>query len=197
MLIGGKIAGVLNLRGDEPLLTYESSYMAEGGPPLSVRFPLAARGAEGKELRWWLEGLLPDDTDTIRGLRREYGLSAQDHLLLLGTPMGADCAGAVQFCPPDLADQLKANRGGQIPISKAEIADWLRRIQSDPARRAYRSVGADSGFSLTGIQPKVAVRRTEEGGWAVPRGAVPTTHIIKATRAGTFSHEAIIEHLER
>ena len=195
MLIGGKIAGSLDLGSDEPAFKYETSYMARHATPLSVRFPLAAGEAAGKELRWWLEGLIPDDVDTIRGLRREYGLHSQDLLRLLGTPMGADCAGAVQFCPLDQADQLAARKGGQTPISEAEIADWLRRIQSDPARRAYRSVGADSGFSLTGVQPKVAVRRMPDGGWAVPHGAVPTTHIIKATRADTFPHEAIIEHL--
>ena len=195
VLIGGKIAGRLNLRGAESSFEYEPSYIHRDGPPLSVQFPLAGGGAGGEKLRWWLQGLLPDDPGTIRGLRREYNLSAPDYLWLLGTPMGVDCAGAVQFCPPGHAEALVSQEGGHTSISEVEIADWLNRIRSDPARRAFRSVQADSGFSLAGVQPKVAVRRSPDGGWAVPWGAVPTTHIVKATRAEAFPHEAVIEHL--
>lgn len=195
VLIGGRLAGRLRLGSGEPQFEYDPSYSRLGHPPLSAQFPLAARGASGEKLRWWLQGLLPDDVDTIRGLRREHNLHAQDDLMLLGTPMGADCAGAVQLCQLDQAEVLLAGGGDQEPVTQPDIADWLRRIRTDPARRAYRTEGADSGFSLTGIQPKVAVRQTSDGAWAVPKGAVPTTHIIKATRSDVFPHEAVVEHL--
>ena len=196
VLIGGRIAGTLDLSDSRsPVFAYDPAYGGYGGPPMSVRFPISGGGAEGDELRCWLEGLLPDHDDFLRALRAEHDLARADTLLLLGTPMGADCAGAVQFCPPDQAEALAAEKGGADPISEAEIADWLRALQVDPARRGRRSPDADSGFSLAGMQPKVAVRRTDDGGWAVPYGAVPTTHIIKATRPDPYPHEAIVEHL--
>ena len=195
VLIGGRSAGTLDLSSSSPVFDYDPAYGGYDGPPLSVRFPIASGGGEGDELRAWLEGLLPDDDGILRALRSEHDLDRSDTLQLLGTPMGADCAGAVQFCPPDQASALAADKGGADPISEAEIADWLRAQQVDPARRGRRSPDADSGFSLAGMQPKVAVRRTENGGWAVPCGATPTTHIIKAARPGPYPHEAVVEHL--
>lgn len=195
VLIGGAVAGTLDLSGKEPEFSYAPAYAAGAGPPLSVRFPVAGMRTEGEDLRFWLEGLLPDDLDTLRALRAEHGIAAGDTLRLLGTPMGADCAGAVQFCAPGEAAALAADTGGADHISEAEIADWLRAIRTDPARRARRARDSDWGFSLAGMQPKVAVRRTEDARWAVPYGAMPTTHIIKAARPDLFPHEPIIEHL--
>ena len=195
VLIGGRLAGTLDLSDSRsPVFAYDPVYGSHDGPPLSVRFPIAGGGADGDDLRAWLEGLLPDHDDFLRALRAEHDLDRAETLLLLGTPMGADCAGAVQFCPPDQATALAADKGGADPITEQEIADWLRALQVDPARRGRRSPDADSGFSLAGMQPKVAVRRAD-GGWAVPYGATPTTHIIKATRPDPYPHEAVVEHL--
>ena len=125
----------------------------------------------------------------------ERGADRRDPLGLLAGPMGADCAGAVQFCPPDRAGALLADPGGADPIGDEAIADWLDRMGTDPARRAYLADGADAGFSIGGMQPKAALRRTASGGWAVPRGSLPTTHLVKASRPHRWPHEALIEHL--
>ena len=195
VLIGRKVAGSLDLSDSQPSFEYAPAYIQGGGPPLSIRFPLAARRAAGAELRWWLEGLLPDDTDTVRSLRREHGLQGGDYLRVLGTPMGVDCAGAVQFCPPEKVDYLVSATGNEEPITVGGIAEWLEQIRVNPGNRAFLVGRADSGFSLAGVQPKVAVRRTPEGGWVVPDGPLPTTHIIKLARQDTFVNEAVTEHL--
>ncbi len=195
VLISGVVAGMLDLSGKQPVFSYDASYAAGSGPPLSVQFPLSSNRAEGEDLRFWLEGLLPDDPATLRSLRAEHTLAFSDTLRLLATPMGADCAGAVQFCLPEQAGGFVADVGGADPISEDEIANWLIEIRTDPARQARRTLNSDSGFSLAGMQPKVAVRRTVDGGWMVPYGAMPTTHIIKAVRPELFPHEAIVEHL--
>ncbi len=194
VLIAGELAGQLDLSGGEPEFRYGDDYF-EGAPgqPLSVAFPVTGRRVSGEPLRHWLEGLLPDDPDVISALCSEHGLDVSDRLRLLGTPMGADCAGAVQVCPPDRLPDLRAGRGGQEPIDEEGIGEWLTRMEIEPAMRAYRSEGADSGFSIGGMQPKVALRRTA-GGWAVPMGAVPSTHLIKASR-DKWPHEAVVEHL--
>ena len=194
VLIAGELAGELDLGGEEPRFCYGDDYLA-GAPdlPLSVAFPVSVREAGGEPLRHWLEGLLPDDPDVISALCSEYGFGEDDRLLLLGTPMGADCAGAVQVCPPDRLADLRAGRGGQEPIGEADIGEWLTAMEIEPAKRAYWSEDADSGFSIGGMQPKAALRRTADG-WAVPNGAVPSTHLVKASR-DKWPHEAVVEHL--
>lgn len=195
VLIGGKVAGSLDLSDSQPSFEYAPAYIQGGGPPLSIRYPLSRVRVQGTELRWWLEGLLPDDTDTIRSLKREHDLVGGDYLRVLGTPMGTDCAGAVQFCPPEKVDHLLSETGNQEPITEEGIAEWLGRIRVNPGNRAFRDGWADSGFSLAGAQPKVAVRHTPDGRWVVPDGPIPTTHIIKLARQDMFAHEALTEHL--
>lgn len=164
VLIGERLAGELDLDNGQAVFRYSLDYRRQADVPLSVQFPLAYDGAEGKKLCNWLEGLLPDDPDILRALCAEHGFAGSEALRLLGTPMGADCAGAVRFCPHDRLAALQAGTGGLEPIDEADIADWLNRMETDPARRAYRTDGADSGFSIAGIQPKVALRRTGSGG---------------------------------
>ena len=194
VLIGAHLAGELDLGNGQPVFRYDPGYRRQADVPLSVLFPLASDRAEGEKLHNWLQGLLPDDPGILDALCAEHDLARSDALGLLDTPMGADCAGAVRFCPPGGVAALQTDTGGQEPIDDAGIADWLNRMETDPARRAYRTDGADSGFSIAGIQPKVALRRSNSG-WVVPKGALPTTHLIKASRNHRWPHEAIIEHL--
>ena len=109
--------------------------------------------------------------------------------------MGIDCAGAVQFCPPEKVDYLLSGNRQRGADHRRGIAEWLEQIRVNPGNRAFRAGRADSGFSLAGMQPKVAVRRRPEGGWAVPDGPLPTTHIIKLARQDTFANEAVTEYL--
>ena len=195
MLIGGRLAGETDIDRDLPAFRYDPDYRRTSDVPLSLVAPLPAGGAEGGKLRNWLLGALPDDPEVLDALCADYGVARHDPLGLLAGPMGADCAGAVQFCAPDQAETLLSDPGGADPIDDVGIADWLDRMETDPARRAYRTDGADSGFSIGGMQPKAALRRTNHGSWAVPRGSLPTTHLIKASRSRRWPHEALIEHL--
>lgn len=196
VLIGGRIAGSLQLSdsGAQPAFRYEATYQRDARIPLSVMIPLASRGGAGEHLYNWLLGVLPDDPEVLGALCAECGLSDDEALRLLGTPMGADCAGAVQFCRSDQVDALLSDPGRFELVDDYEIAEWLDRMEVDPVRRAYRTDNSDSGFSIAGMQPKVALRWTSDG-WAVPNGSLPTTHIIKAARNDRWRNEHIIEHL--
>ena len=150
-------------------------------------------GGSGEPLQRWLEGLLPDDDAVLRSLSERHDVDLAHRVQLLGTEMGADCAGAVQFCLPARTGALLERRGGCDPIDDDEVFDWLARLREDPAYRP-RAHEATASFSLAGMQPKIALRRTGAG-WAVPWGAEPSSHIIKVTRPGPYPHEALMEHI--
>lgn len=126
-------------------------------------------------------------------MRVRYGIHKSRPLDLLGTPIGEDCAGAVQFGPPDRTDDLLAGRGGLHLLNDDQVVECLGEIRRDPA---YRPGGYDpaGGSSLAGMQPKIALRRTPSG-WVLPWGAEPTSHIIKITRQELHQHEALMEHV--
>ena len=194
VLIGGKHAGDIEFRKRRATLRYRPEYIGESSVPLSVRFPVAGREASGPELRNWLLNLLPEDDEVLNHLRFEYGVAGRDPLRLLETPMGADCAGAVQFCPPERLADLLASRGGEQPVSHVEISEWLRDYPVLPASMDRLRSDLHVGFSLAGMQPKIALRRAADGGWMRPWGRLPTTHIIKAARV-EYPDECVFEHL--
>ena len=195
VLIEGSHAGRLDLsRPNAPVLAYGSAHMsAESATPLSTLFPLTAPGASGARLRRWLEGLLPDNEQLLGSRLRAHGLHFYHRVKLLGTSMGEDCAGAVQFCPPERTEALLAGEGGLDPISDDAVFDWLANLRDDPDYRPdpFKAIG---GFSLGGVQPKIALRLTGAG-WAVPWGAEPSSHIVKVTRSGLYPHESLLEHI--
>ena len=194
VIIEARLAGRLRLdTPDGPVFTYGDSYASDpGATPLSTLFPLSG-GGSGEPLQRWLEGMLPDDDAVLRSLSERYDADLAHRVRLLGTEMGEDCAGAVQFCVPTRTDALLEGRGGCDPISDDEVLDWLTRLRDDPA---YRPTAHETtaGFCLAGMQPKIALRRTDTG-WAVPWGAEASSHILKVTRPGPYPHEALMEHI--
>ena len=195
VLLEGTRAGALDLnRPNAPVFTYDPGYMGSAwATPLSTRFPLVAPKASGAKLLRWLEGLLPDNEQLLSQRLREHDLHYYHRVKLLGTPMGEECAGAVQFAPPERTAALLAGEGGTVPISDDEVFDWMAKRRDDPAYRPdpYKTIG---GFSLGGVQPKLALRSTGSG-WAVPWGAEPSSHIIKITRNDSYPHESLLEHI--
>lgn len=194
VILNGAYAADIEHHARRPTLTYRPDYIASAAVPLSARFPLSRLQTRGVEVRRWLLNLLPDDDNVLNYLRTEYGAAARDPLRLLETPMGADCAGAVQFCPPEQLDTLMSADGGTLPISDAEIADWLGGYPVVPAAVTAEGATLPVTFSLAGMQPKLALRLTDNGTWARTWGHTPTTHIIKAARAD-FPDECVFEHL--
>lgn len=193
VLIEGWLAGSLDLSDTaRPKLRYERSYLQKpDATPLSTLFPLEDRLVSGEPLRHWLAGVLPERV--LRALCEEYGVPTIDRLTLLGTPIGRECAGAVQFSQGSHTQSLLDGEGGLVTISNDDVLEWLHKLRSNPAYRPEPTL-VSSGFSLAGMQPKIALR-FEDNQWHVPWGAEPSSHIIKVARSGVFDHEAIIEHL--
>lgn len=164
-------AGTLRYVYDDGWRESEEAY------PLSLSMPLTAVEHRHEAINAFLWGLLPDNDRTLNHYGRLFGVSAGNPVALL-SHMGADCAGAVQFAPPEKAGELQAiaHTGSIEWIDEHEVAKELRtvRTQGIPGT-SLRTVGQ---FSLAGAQSKIALIE-EDGRWGRPIGRIPTTRILK------------------
>ena len=175
VFIGGTLAGrVHRVHRNGPVkFEYDSAYLATlARTPLSVSVP-PRPGPH--DIHAWLDGLLPDDMRIRRRWMAEQGAAGIDPVSLLGTPLGLDCAGAVQFNPPGRLGDLALRDASVEWHSDTEIADWIRK-----ARRGNRGVRIRhrGRYSLGGYQTKIALHHAA-GRWGSPYGQLPTTHILK------------------
>ena len=178
VLLDGEQIGHVT-RSSEGVLSfdYDEEYRTRAGAtPLSVSLPLVLADHPHGRVERWMAGLLPESVEVLRRWRDEYGASSLRPFDLLSTPVGRDCAGAVQFCDPYEADRLADRGGGVEPLTEAQIAVRLRDLRADAGAWGDPRLGLR--FSLAGGQPKTALYRDADG-WGVPVGNTPTTHILK------------------
>ena len=176
-------------RGDLALL-YDDNYMTDAqATPLSLSLPFGARPHGHHAAQRWISSLLPDNPDTLSRWYTRHKVSSP--FGLLGTGIGHDCAGAVQFCRPGKEAQLTERAGGVTMLTDEQMASEIERTVAEPSRWIDDSI--EPYYSLAGYQTKVALHRVGDR-WARPHGNVPTTHILKPGSAGVGS-AAVVEHL--
>ncbi len=193
VLLEGRVAGRLERSGSGALqLHYEESYRNDpAATPLSVSMPLGQRTHGDAVVKPWLWGLLPDNAEVLARWARDFGVSATSPFPLLGTQVGHDCAGAVQFCAENDVDDLLERDGSVEWLSDAQVGERLARLRVD--NTAWLGPGFTGQFSLGGAQAKTALAFDGER-WGVPSGNAPTTHIVKPAMAG-FEAQDLNEHL--
>lgn len=186
-LNGERLGVVSRLSGGRLRLAYDADY---SGTPLSVSMPVSTQEYQDRLIRPWLDGLLPDNTAVVDRWSRTFRV-APSAFAILGTPIGEDCAGAVQFRPRG-SDSRPAEGDGVTWLDEVGVAQILRGLRADQTSW----LGGDdlSGrFSLSGAQPKTALY-FDGSQWGVPAGSVPTTHILKPAHDDLSGHE-LNEHL--
>lgn len=171
---------------------YDDDYRHRSEPtPLSLSMPTQVKSHPDNVVTPWLWGLLPDNEAVLTRWGRQFHVSAASPFALLGSPIGGDCAGACRFARPDDADRI-LNRPGDVTwLTDDEVAERLRDLREDSTSWLGRSFTGQ--FSLAGAQAKTALLQ-RDGKWGVPRGAVPTTHILKPAVSGLDDHD-LNEHL--
>ena len=151
--------------------------------------------ADDFEIGGWLDGLLPDDPDVRSDWADREDADGADAVSLLGTPIGLDCAGAVQFCVPGNESAITARTSGVDWRTESEIADWIRDAK-DGGR--WNRLGEHGWYSLGGYQTKIALYH-DGARWGVPFGQLPTTHILKPgidpTPRRRYDDSDLIEHV--
>ena len=192
ILEGRPIGEIERLASGSLRLNFAETYRADAGAtPLSVSMPPDVQRHADARITPWLWGLLPDNADVLARWGRDFGVSIASPFPLLATQVGHDCAGAVQFCPPDNADELLGRAGDVAWLTEAEVAARLRTLRTDST--SWLGPGFTGQFSLGGVQAKTALHRAD-GRWGTPSGSTPTTHILKPAIAG-FEAQHLNEHL--
>lgn len=124
--LGGRRAATAALTAHGLVLTYEADCLAfVEAVPLSLSLRLRAQPHEGRLVTDRLDGLLPDLPTQRDQWRRAAGAASSDAFDLLASPIGSECAGAVQFERAEPGDPDDASRpeSALVPVSDAELAD--------------------------------------------------------------------------
>ena len=175
--MNGSLVGVwFALRSGTPGLRYRQEWRdAPEGRVLSLSLPFTANlEHRGDVVTSYFDNLLPESVDIRRRLRLRFGARSIEAFDLL-TAIGRDCVGAVQLLPPDLQprgwDRIEADR-----LSDEQVDRHLASATSDAL--LGQADLEDFRISIAGAQEKSALLKMG-GRWYRPRGATPTTHILK------------------
>lgn len=195
-LLDGRVVGSVWQVADGKLrFVYEDDWRSDAEAyPLSLSLPLTAQEHPNDPTLAFLWGLLPDNDRTLHHYARRFNVSQSNPVALLER-LGADCAGAVQFAPPDGVEALlEANRSQQMDVEwldETAVARELREVRERGIPGVSR-LGTGQ-FSLAGAQPKTALLEMD-GRWGRPTGRTPTNRILKPP-AGDLRDFAENEHL--
>ncbi|MBI5279826.1 MAG: type II toxin-antitoxin system HipA family toxin [Burkholderiales bacterium] len=162
--------GVMELRYDE------AWRHSPAGRPLSLSLPYGVDNSplKGAAVENYFDNLLPDSDPIRRRLASRFRTGSLDAFDLLAA-IGRDCVGAVQLVPvgetPAAHDRIDA-----IPLTEEGVARHLQGMLAPPTP----GHAGDDQFriSIAGAQEKTALL-WHQGQWLLPRGATPTTHIMK------------------
>jgi serine/threonine-protein kinase HipA len=174
---GERVAVWSRTRTDGHRLTYEASWLqSPRRRSLSLSLPIGpSREVSGASVSSYFENLLPDNENIRRRLSARFrtrGIAAFELL----TAIGRDCVGAVALLPPETFP-VGFDRVDGVPVDDAAIERLLRSVTAEPLPGMDEDLD-DFRISIAGAQEKTALLR-RDGKWFRPRGATPTTHILK------------------
>lgn len=176
VLLNGVVVARAYEEGNQKVLAYEPVVASSTQEYLSISMPPRFEKYSGKLVENWLFNLLPDNDATLNWIANNTELgpkcSSRNPIRLL-EKVGEDCSGAVQLVPFSRIDTL--DPGSLEFLSDEEIECKLKDI-----RVGGGHFGQNHGyFSLAGAQPKIALRKSSDGRWALTRGNEATSHILK------------------
>jgi serine/threonine-protein kinase HipA len=164
---------------------YDPTYVAAGGPPLSIALPVRAGLFDQRACEPYFGGLLPEEGVRER-IARFLGITANNDFALLER-IGGECAGAVTLEP--LGNSLPTSA---VAAPSVLTDEQLARLLDELPRRPLL-VGGEVRLSLAGAQDKAAVTLVREN-IALP-ASEPSTHILKTPIArfeGTVANELLV-----
>jgi serine/threonine-protein kinase HipA len=176
--MNGRFVGLWDgTRGGVSRFTYAQSWVESArARPLSLSLPITAtRTQSGPVVERWFDNLLPDSDGIRRRIQSRWRTPSSNPFDLLAA-IGRDCVGAVQLLPDGMAPE-GWNHIESEPMSAQQVA---RHLDAVTAGGPFNVQGDEENLrlSLAGAQEKTALLRIGSK-WHRPRGATPTTHILK------------------
>lgn len=176
--MNGELVGVWSrTRTGGHRLTYEETWLrSPRRRSLSLSLPIGpSREITGAPVSSYFENLLPENDNIRRRLSARFRTRGTEAFELL-TAIGRDCVGAVQLLPPETAPE-GFDRVDGVPVNDAEVERLLRSVTAEPLPGTNEDPD-EFRISIAGAQEKTALL-CQHGKWFRPRGATPTTHILK------------------
>lgn len=144
--------------------------------PLSLSLPFTVSNQlEGTVVRNYFDNLLPDSEGIRKRISARYKTRDIDAFTLLQA-IGRDCVGAVQLLPLG-REPGDVQRLDYETLTDEQVEFLLAGLGSETGTGA-QDVDEDFRISIAGAQEKTALLRVGTA-WCKPRGATPTTHILK------------------
>jgi serine/threonine-protein kinase HipA len=131
---------------------------------------------KGDNVAHYFEGLLPD-SDAIRKRAAARFKTGSIEAFDLLAAIGRDCVGALQLLPEGQAPS-GVDRIDGVVVDDEAIERHLLEVVTPDRFAGARDPDDDFRISLAGAQEKDAFLWWD-GKWMKPRGATPTTHILK------------------
>lgn len=173
--MNGEFVGnwTVNSRGEHEFEYAPAWVASEYGRSISLSMPLQLhRGFKGRVVKNYFDNLLPDNEQIRTRIQQRFGIPLSAPFDLL-SEIGRDCVGALQLLPDGEAPG-NVRRIEVEPLSEAEVE---RILASTPVFGRHQD-DEDFRISIAGVQEKTALTFHDDR-WARPRGATPTTHILK------------------
>lgn len=175
--LNGRIVGVLDRAANGAIsFIYDKEWLADTrrAIPVSLSLPLREERYSGGEVSAFFDNLLPDNDQIRRKVAAKVGAEGTDAFSLLNQ-IGRDCVGALQFVP-DGDDVTPPGPPEFLKLNDADVAGIIRNLATAPL--GVRPDGErELRISIAGAQEKTALLWND--GWCLPKGATPTTYILK------------------
>jgi serine/threonine-protein kinase HipA len=137
-----------------------------GTPLLSCSLPLGSR--PHKDAGVYFRGMLPEG-HALQAMAAEANVATYDTFGMLAR-FGRDVAGAAIIGTEDPEERI----GGMVSYTTDALAEEVSGLEDRPL-----AIYDDSELSLAGLQNKLLLIASDDGGWARPTGGRPSTHILK------------------
>ena len=164
----------VNAQGEHEFEYAETWVSSMYGRAISLSMPMSPAGRlyKGSIVKNYFENLLPGNDKIRERIQQRFSTPSQSPFDLL-SEIGRDCVGALQLLP-DGETPGDIKRIESEAVSEEDIESILINT---PVFGQHQD-DDDLRISIAGAQEKTALL-LHEGQWMKPRGATPTTHILK------------------
>lgn len=157
---------------------YDAAWVASpAARVLSLSLPFVPGNVphRGDVVASFFDNLLPDSDAIRRRIRSRFSTESTGAFDLLAA-IGRDCVGAVQLLPGDETPQ-RVHEIDADPLTGEAVEHAINAAISG-TRVLGQTEDEEFRISIAGAQEKTALL-FHRGRWCAPRGATPTTHILK------------------